>query len=146
MEKFFLNPKYVFKCFRAGMSYKQISNLLHFKYSAIVESIDEYRKNYEKYNPEEEFIPKIRRHTGRNWTREKARMRDNWICQDCKKVWIKGSRRFDIHHLNGLCGKKSRAYDKVSEIDGLVTLCHKCHFNRPEHTVKKNMLLKLESY
>lgn len=44
-----------------------------------------------------------------------------------------GRRLFDIHHLNGLCGKKSKGYDRVSEIDGLITLCHKCHYNRPEH-------------
>lgn len=69
---------------------------------------------------------------GRDRTREIVRIRDNHICQDCGKVWVKG-RRFDIHHLNGLCGKRSKAYDKVSDIKGLVTLCHKCHYNRPEH-------------
>ena len=90
---------------------------------------------------------------GRELVREKARKRDNWTCQDCgliKYPWdikehnknIKGLKgrikSLDIHHLNGLCGKKSKGYDKVSEIDGLITLCHKCHFNRPEHTTKKN--------
>ena len=71
--------------------------------------------------------------SGRDLIREKVRRRDKHTCQDCKKVWGRGMRRFDIHHLNGLCGKKSRKYDRVSEMDNLITLCHKCHFNRPEH-------------
>lgn len=73
---------------------------------------------------------------GRERTREIVRIRDKHSCQDCGDKWIDGKRRFDVHHLNGLCGKKSRSYDKVSEIDGLITLCHKCHFNRPEHGKK----------
>jgi hypothetical protein len=75
--------------------------------------------------------------TGREHTREKARIRDKHTCQDCGKKWIKNKRKFDVHHLNKQCGKKSRGYDKVSEIKGLVTLCHKCHFNRPEHASRK---------
>ncbi len=72
---------------------------------------------------------------GRERTREMVRIRDKHKCQDCKKKWIEGKRRFDIHHLNKLCGKKSRSYDKVSEMKGLITLCHKCHYARPEHRV-----------
>lgn len=73
---------------------------------------------------------------GRDLNREKVRIRDKHTCQDCKRVWDGKERRFDVHHLNNLCGKKSRSYDKVSEIHDLITLCHKCHFNRPEHTSK----------
>ncbi len=36
-------------------------------------------------------------------------------------------RRFDVHHLNGLCGKKSKGYDSPKDIGGLITYCHKCH-------------------
>src|SRR3990167_10518741 len=71
---------------------------------------------------------------GKDYTREKVRIRDDYTCQMCEKRWKEGERRFDVHHLNGLCGKKSTKYDKVSEMDGLITLCHKCHFNHPEHT------------
>lgn len=74
---------------------------------------------------------------GRDRTRDMVRARDNHQCQDCGKGWNEGMRRFDVHHLNGLCGKKSMQYDRVSEMDGLITLCHKCHFNRPEHKTKK---------
>lgn len=61
-------------------------------------------------------------------------------------------RRFDIHHLNGLCGKRSLKYDKVDAMPGLITLCHKCHFNRhdwskwgqpsPLKKVERNALIK----
>lgn len=74
---------------------------------------------------------------GRDLHREKVRVRDNHTCQDCGVKWEQGKRRFDIHHLNGLCGKKSKGYDYVSDIAGLITLCHKCHFNRPEHKSKQ---------
>lgn len=70
---------------------------------------------------------------GRDFNREKVRIRDNYTCQDCNKKWEQGTRRFDVHHLNGLCGKKSKGYDSVLDKNGLITLCHKCHFNRPEH-------------
>lgn len=84
---------------------------------------------------------------GRERTREIVRIRDEYICQDCHArrtpddALRNGKRLFDVHHLNGLCGKKSRGYDKVSEIDGLITLCHKCHFSRHDfngHDSKKN--------
>ena len=70
-------------------------------------------------------------------TREMVRKRDDWTCQDCGKKWVEGKRRFDCHHLNGLCGKKSKKYDKISEMDEMITLCHKCHFNRPEHKTRR---------
>lgn len=77
------------------------------------------------------------RGNGRERARYLARLRDNFTCQDCNKKWEKGSRHFDVHHLNGLCGKVSRGYDSPKDISGLITLCHKCHFNRPEHLSKK---------
>ena len=74
--------------------------------------------------------------SGRDYIREQIRIRDNRTCQTCRKVWIFGTRRFDIHHLGGLCGKKSKRYDKYDDEAVLITLCHKCHFNHPEHTLK----------
>lgn len=75
---------------------------------------------------------------GRDLNREKARKRDNWTCQDCNKKWEVGKRRFDTHHIEGLCGKKSKGYDNLIDVKLLITLCHKCHFNRPEHKTKKS--------
>ena len=74
---------------------------------------------------------------GREYTRFKVRERDGFRCQNCGKKWKKGQRQFDVHHLNGLCGKLSRAYDKLSTINTLVTLCHQCHCKT--HTFKKNV-------
>lgn len=64
--------------------------------------------------------------------REIVRIRDNYTCQICGKVWKEGQRRFDVHHLD-FDKNKSRRYDKVSEISNMTTLCHKCHLNLPEH-------------
>ena len=97
----------------------------------------------------------IKNMNGRERNREIARARDNWTCQDCgfRKTYIEvqehnskitglehKTKSLDIHHTKGLCGKKSKGYDKVDNLDDLVTLCHKCHYNRPEHTVKKKTL------
>ena len=73
---------------------------------------------------------------GRDKNREKARIRDKHICRDCGNKWEKGKRRLDCHHINGLCGKKSRRYDK--NINDLITLCHKCHYNRHDRSEKLN--------
>jgi hypothetical protein len=74
--------------------------------------------------------------TGRDYAREVVRVRDSYTCQACGKLWREGMRRFDVHHLNGLCGKRSTSYDKIIDIDGLITLCHRCHFNHPQHSLK----------
>lgn len=68
-------------------------------------------------------------------TRELARIRDNHTCQDCGKKWKEGERRFDIHHLNGMCGRKSKGYDRKEDLYLLITLCHKCHFARDDHSL-----------
>ena len=74
--------------------------------------------------------------TGRDRTREIARIRDKHKCQMCGKPWIEGHRRFDIHHLEG-CGFKSMYYDRVEDIDNLITYCHKCHLGL--HNVRLKM-------
>ena len=76
---------------------------------------------------------------GRDYTRELARQRDNRTCQNCAKKWLIGQRRFDIHHIVG-CGTRSMEYDKTSELDNLITYCHKCHLNL--HTVRLKMANK----
>jgi len=88
---------------------------------------------------------------GREHTREKVRIRDKWTCQDCKLIKkttdvfkhnskikiLKGKiKALDIHHLNGKCGKLSKNYDASNDLTDMITLCHKCHYNRPEHKVK----------
>lgn len=75
----------------------------------------------------------LKKLTGREAIREKIRIRDNHTCQICGKRWEEGQRRFDVHHID--CDKeKSRQYDVYDiEKDNLITLCHKCHLNLPEH-------------
>ena len=81
---------------------------------------------------------------GMDYTREIVRIRDNHICQikdgGCGRKWRFGKRRFDIHHIGGLCGRFSRAYDNRKYLDGLTTLCHRCHLNLPE--VREKMKTK----
>jgi hypothetical protein len=81
---------------------------------------------------------------GRERTREIVRYRDEYTCQTCNEIRTpemakeQGKRQLDVHHLNGLCGKMSRKYDKIESLSQMITLCHKCHFNHPEHTLKTN--------
>lgn len=90
---------------------------------------------------------------GREYARMLVRVRDDFTCQDCgkrrapmeinrangKSSGLKGRmKHFDIHHIDGQCGKNSRGYDSVKDLSGMITLCHSCHFSRPEHTGKRN--------
>lgn len=89
---------------------------------------------------------------GRDVTRFLVRFRDKFTCQDCGLVrtdedvkkhnssisGLKGKiKSLDVHHLEGLCGKKTKDYDQIKDIYKLITLCHKCHYNRPEHGSKR---------
>jgi hypothetical protein len=71
---------------------------------------------------------------GREFTRELVRMRDNRTCQRCGKKWVKGKRRFDVHHLDEkIVGKINTLkvpikYDREN-MDKLITFCHQCHFD-----------------
>jgi hypothetical protein len=73
---------------------------------------------------------------GREWVRFLVRARDNFTCQSCGRRWEQGQRHLDVHHLNGMCGRVARGYESTCAIPKLITLCHKCHFNHPEHTLK----------
>jgi len=79
---------------------------------------------------------------GRERNREIVRYLYDYTCQTCGSVWEEGQRSFDIHHLGGMCGKRTRSYDSLEDIDILLPLCHKCHFNHPEHTLKSKQYKK----
>jgi hypothetical protein len=80
--------------------------------------------------------------TGRDYTRDLVRRRDKYMCQSCgirrtpkqlarlnRGLILKGKKKsLDVHHLNGMCGKKTRGYDSITDMDKLITLCHKCHY------------------
>lgn len=69
---------------------------------------------------------------GRDYVRELVRQREKRSCQCCGKKWETGMRRFDVHYLNGDCGKRSHGHDRVADIPNLITYCHKCHINLEE--------------
>lgn len=86
-----------------------------------------------------------KKRTGRSHVRDLVRGKDNFTCQDCKEIrtpefvaehnnkceGLRGRiKLFDVHHVSGLCGKKSRGYDSIRDLAVLVTLCHKCHYLR----------------
>jgi 5-methylcytosine-specific restriction endonuclease McrA len=71
----------------------------------------------------------------RDRIRELVRIRDNHSCQNCGVQWFPGQRRFDVHHID--CdNKRTHFCDKLAEINNMVTLCHKCHLNIPDHRAK----------
>lgn len=73
---------------------------------------------------------------GRDRTREMVRIRDNYTCQMCGRKKGPREKNLDVHHLGGDCGKnRTYSYDKVCDMPKLITLCHKCHFNHPEHSI-----------
>src|SRR3990167_9852464 len=88
---------------------------------------------------------------GRGYVRSLVRKRDDYTCQDCgfrrtfetvrlsnsTIIGLKGRlKNLDVHHIDGNCGKKSKGYDSVKDLAKMTTLCHKCHYNRPEHQCK----------
>ena len=80
-------------------------------------------------------------------TRMLVRIRDRFTCQSCgvsrtpKIAKAENKRLFPVHHLNGLCGLENRESktDYEKDIDNLITLCHKCHFNHPENNIFRNL-------
>lgn len=118
---------------KSGMSYRSIGEVFGVTGEAV--------RNKINLGEPKKIITRVRSlqvRSGRDLTREMARIRDKHTCRGCGKKWKSGSRAFDVHHLNGLCGKKSHKYDRVSEIGGLITLCHKCHFNRHDFSINRD--------
>lgn len=79
-------------------------------------------------NMTQKYCKSCPRITGRDFVRAKVRERDKFTCQECGKKWRKGERQLDTHHIDGECGKKSKGYDKMEDMDSLKTFCHKCHY------------------
>ena len=65
---------------------------------------------------------------GRDRLREQVKIRDNYTCQICGKVWEKGKRKFDVHHLDKELENNDSCWASKN-FDRMITLCHKCHLN-----------------
>lgn len=112
---------------RKGYSYVEIARIMRMTRIRVI------RLSRNRPIRENEIPPHF---TGTYRTRELVRMRDNRTCQSCLRKWKQGERRLDVHHLGGMCGKKSKKYDRVADMPHLLTLCHRCHFNHKEHSMK----------
>ena len=80
---------------------------------------------------------------GRDRARMLVRIRDDFTCQSCGAVrdpleaLEDGKRMFDVHHVGGFCGKgREYKYDGIGDIWKMITLCHRCHFQREDHAVR----------
>lgn len=101
------------------------------------------KKNSDKYCR----ICKPKTGGGRDHNRHLVRARDNFTCQDCGLVRTPeevypGMKNLDVHHLGGLCGKLTRAYDHKENMGKMITLCHRCHFNRHDFSKKRQRHVK----
>lgn len=74
--------------------------------------------------------------------REWARIRDNRTCQICHKEWVPGTRRLDVHHLDEDRQQSRDCKWDMENLDRLITLCHKCHFNLEYFKKKQSLALK----
>lgn len=72
----------------------------------------------------------------RERTKEKIRIRDNYTCQECGKIWKQGERRFDIHHI---IGKPKDCLKNDKDYSNQITLCHQCHLKIDSWKMMKNM-------
>lgn len=72
--------------------------------------------------------------SGRDRAREIIRIRAGRQCDKCKRYWKPGTRRLDVHHLSGLCGKKSRSYDSSKDRSKYRVLHHACHMSIHRHS------------
>lgn len=130
------------------MSDAKIGRLLGISHQRVHQIRTGYQSPYNRYIPKPPLEHKIvtpafrvaaglppRRNDEQKWVqrfRERVRVRDNHTCQICFKKWRHGQRRLDVHHLDenheGKSESENAQYDREN-MDRMITLCHKCHFN-----------------
>ena len=91
---------------------KNPKRILCTRFCGVCFKILSLHKNCIKILPKKFYKKLDKSLTGKDRTRELARIRDKHTCQKCGKIWQEGQRRFDVHHLNGKCGEMSKEYDK----------------------------------
>lgn len=102
-----------------------------------------YEKLFSSWKKKKHSIEgiKVSHIEGRDYTREKVRIRDKHTCQFCGKKWLKGKRKLDVHHIDE-DKEKTLQYDSPKESENMITLCHKCHLNVPGHRKKMSKISK----
>lgn len=111
--------------------------ILHLTCAACRKKFNKRTNRIHKYKWCNRCAKYLRNQHSRDLARAMVRLRDKHTCQLCGKKW-RGGRQFDVHHLNDMCGKNSRGYDRVGDIAGMITYCHKCHISL--HSVKAKIL------
>lgn len=149
----------IVKLHSSGMSFNSISKTIGISRQRVSQIVKKgepklFKREQSKL---EKYLISVNQTTGRSRAREMVRLRDNHTCQDCgvvkktkdvlksnlKVFGLKGkTKSLDVHHLEGQCGKNSVGYDSPKDISKMITLCHKCHYNRPEHRSKQKSLTK----
>lgn len=127
---------------------KQIGEMFDVCYETVRRDLRQGTPKFHQIPTNPEWVRLGGKPEGRSLARARVRIRDKYTCQDCNAVrtpetvrghnniiiGLKGrTKLFDVHHLNGMCGKNSRGYDSTEDLSGLVILCHKCHYNRHDH-------------
>lgn len=105
--------------------------------------LDEYEVEIkEKYEITHSYKDKkaLKLFKGIDLPRQIIRWRDDFKCQDCKRNWFSGNKRFPVHHID--CDKdKTNKIDNLDvEYNNLITLCYRCHLIRHSNGGKKILI------
>ena len=115
-----------------GWTYKTIAKYFGISRQRVHQIITGYKSPYKYIKRERK--PTVIKLEGRDFLKEKVRIRDNHTCQNCGKIWVPGTRRLDTHHTNFIPSvTEAREYKNNKNMDDMITLCHKCQMNLPEH-------------
>jgi len=118
------------------------------------ENKKKYRGKIKDPNALSNLFPQFKKLEGREYNREKIRIRDKHTCQICGKNWEDGQRRFDVHHIDCIKEKTTKTGTSIevrgSRIDpealiywGTSSLCFQPH---PEYKGVNNDLTDLYFY
>lgn len=130
-----------------GWTYQQIGDFLGLSRQRIHQVYTGYHSPANNPKPTKcipiEWIPaelngSDGRLSGRDYLSEIVRRRDNHTCQICGKIWKKGERKLDVHHIDEE-NENNPSYANYKKFDRMITLCHKCHLNLG--TIRKKMSL-----
>lgn len=129
-----------------GLSNSEIAHLFSASRHGVGKRLRGGPPTHHDYTPHPAFEHSVG--TGRERARALVRHRDDYTCWDCgfrrtprevrehnqQMPTLQGRiKNLDVHHINGKCGTNSRGYDPTEDLTDLITVCHKCHYNRHDH-------------